>query len=322
MASGMLAPRLVPNDHPPLAALPVHHVTVGRARERMAVHVAGRIGAARLPLICLAGYQRNMTDFAEIATLFRRTMGEDWPVVLVDLKGRGRSSDRRDKSQYISTVDAGDVAQVAASLTIDRAVFLGQGYGGQVITALASEAPHLLAGSILIDAGPAGNPHGLVRLRNNLNELAGTRSAAGLKAMFRRILGTDYPELPDVVLDTLAARTHYHDGRGRVHALFDGHLVKMLDVFEHDDVLVPQWQLFGALAAVPLMMMRTALSDQLRPELYEEMMRRRPDADAYIIEAQGSPALLNRPDDVGPIIEFFRKVVAGKIRPGAVHAPA
>ena len=45
------------------------------------------------------------------------------------------------------------------------------------------------------------------------------------------------------MLDVLAARTHYLDARGRVRGLFDPHLVKLLEPFEHDDILVPQWPL-------------------------------------------------------------------------------
>jgi len=71
---------------------------------------------------------------------------------------------------------------------------------------------------------------------------------------------------------------------------------------------VAQWQLFDALGSAPLMMMRTQLTQQLRRETFEEMMRRRRDAEAYVIENQGSPALLDTTDDVEPILDFVRKV--------------
>jgi hypothetical protein len=152
------------------------------------------------------------------------------------------------------------------------------------------------------------DPRGLVRLRNNLRDLEGTRSEAGLRSMFRRMLQADYPSLHEGLLDLLAGRTHYFDSKARLQALFDPHLLTMLDAFEHDDVLVAQWPLFQSLSNLPLMMMRTQLTEQLRRETFEEMMRRRRDADGYIIEGQGSPALLNTPDDVEPIAEFARKL--------------
>lgn len=313
----MFGKRVVPPDHPAFASLPVRHVTVGDARERIAVHLAGGSLYGRTPVVCVPGYQRNMSDFAELAGLFHRMMGEDWPVVLVDLKGRGRSSDRRDKSRYITTVDARDLTQVCAALCIEAAIFVGQGYGGQVLMALGAERPTLIAGTVLIDAGPVSDPRGLVRLRNNLKDLDGLRSAAGLRSMFRRMLGADYPGVPEALLDLLATRTHYLDKRSRVRPLFDPLLVKMLEAFEHDDVLTPQWPLFNALSHAPLMMMRTQLTDQLRRDVFEEMMRRRRDADGYIIEGQASPALLNSAEDVEPIADFVRRIVKRKARAAA-----
>jgi len=313
--------RVVPPDLPIFANLPVRRVTIGPAEESMAVHVAGRMAPGRTPIVCVPGYQRNMADYADFIGNFNRQFGDDWPIVLVDLKGRGRSSDRADKTLYVSTVDAHDLRQLCAALVIEQALFIGQGHGGQVLMALGAQQPTLIAATVLIDAGPMTDPRGLVRLRNNLRDLQGTRSEAGLRAMFRRMLQADYPGVHDRLLDALASRTHYFDGKGRLQALFDPHLLKMLDAFEHDDVLVAQWPLFGSLGKIPLMMMRTQLTEQLRRETFEEMMRRRRDADGYIIEGQGSPALLNTPDDVEPIAEFARKLFRKRARGRAAQEP-
>jgi pimeloyl-ACP methyl ester carboxylesterase len=318
----MFGKRVVPPEHPAFFPLPVREIAVDDGRERMAVHVAGQLRIGRVPVVCVPGYQRNMADFAEFAGLFHRLMGEDWPVVLVDLKGRGRSSDRIDRRRYVTTIDAHDLMQIAAALGIESAVFLGQGYGGQVVMALGAARPTLIAGTVLIDAGPVSDPRGLVRLRNNLKDLDGPRSAPGLRSMFRRMLGTDYPGLPEALLDVLATRTHYLDKRGRARPLFDAHLITMLEAFEHDDVLTAQWPLFNALSAAPMMMMRTQLTDQLRREVFEEMMKRRRDADGYIIEGQASPALLNSVEDVEPVADFVRQLVKRRARPAAERVSA
>ena len=252
---GLSPQRSVPEDYRAFANLPVTRYSVGPASEAIAVHVAGQLTGGRVPLLCIPGYQRNMSDFADFATQFRLRFGEDWPLVLVDLKGRGRSSDRADKSRYISTVDAAELIEVVAALAVDGVILVGQGYGGQVAMALAVDRPNLVAGAVLLDAGPVSDPRGLVRLRNNLKDLEG---------------------------------------------------------FEHDDVLVAQWPMYEALRDVPLLLMRTQLTEQLRRETFEEMMRRRPDAEGYILEGQGSPALLGTAEDVEPIAEFVRRVVKRK----------
>jgi len=302
-------PRSPPDDHRSFATLPVTRYTIGPADEQIAVHISGRPAIGRVPLVCVPGYQRNMADFADFANHFHRVYGDDWPIVMIDLKGRGRSSDRTDKSRYISTVDALEVIQVLAALAVDGGIFVGQGYGGQVVMALAAERPNLVTGAVLIDAGPVSDPRGLVRLRNNLRDLEGNRSEAGFRNMARRMLAPDYPAAPEGLLDVLAARTHFLDKRNRVRALFDPHLTGLLEAFEHDDILVPQWQLYDALASTPLLLLRTQLTEQMRRETFEEMLRRRRDAEGYVIEGSGSPALLNTPEDVGPIAEFVRKLV-------------
>ena len=90
-----MASRELPSDYPIFAALPVRMITVGRPDERLAVHVAGRLGAGRAPLLCIPGYTRNMSDFTAFVPLVQRQLGTDWPVLLVDLRGRGRADDRR-----------------------------------------------------------------------------------------------------------------------------------------------------------------------------------------------------------------------------------
>lgn len=307
----MAKARIVPADHKPFAALPVELITVGPAAERMAVHVDGQLLSGRVAIICVAGYQRNMTDYADFVRLLRQA-GERAPIVLVDLKGRGRSTDRLRHAGYISLNDAEDLAEIVRALAIERAIFVGQGHGGQVLMAMAARYPAMIAGSVLIDSGPVLDTRGLVRLRGTLNDLDGVRSAQGLKAMLRRMLTADYPGITESALDTLAQRTHYIDKHNRAVALFDKTLVRLLDAFDFDDVLVAQWPLFDALRHAPMLMMRTQLTQQLRRETFEEMMRRRRDSEAYVIEGQGSPALLDSAEDVQPIANFVRQVLGAK----------
>ena len=309
--------RTAPDDYSAFAALPVRRLTVGDRDTQLAVHLAGRLSSGRLPLICVAGYHRNMADFGAFASLLQKALGADWPVVLLDLRGRGRSSDRRRANAYGSPNDALDLIAVAQALGIEAAVFVGQGYGGQVVMALAAQRPKLIAGAALIDAGPVTTPPSLVRLRNNLNHIADLRGSTGLRATFRQMLSADYPGAARSKLDTLASRTHFIDGKQGAVPLFDPALLAQLQGFTHDDVLMPQWSLFGALHAAPLLFVRTQLTDQLSRDMLAEMQRRRPDAQSFAIDGEGSPALLDKIEDVQPIAEFVR----GIERPAAWPVP-
>jgi pimeloyl-ACP methyl ester carboxylesterase len=304
--------RTVPADHKALAALPVRMVTIGAAHEQMAVHIRGTLGPGRTPIVCIAGYNRNMVDWADLLRLAGQGLGDTTPFVLVDLKGRGRSTDRASGAGYSSLLDADDLIEVTRALAIERAIFIGQGYGGQVLMALAARRPSLMAGTVLIDAGPVSDSRGLVRLRVTLNELTGVRGEASLRPMLRRMAFADYPGMPETVLDAVSMRSHFVDRRGRLQPLFDPALIRLLEPFDLDDVLVAQWPLFDALSCAPLMMMRTQLTQQLRRETFEEMMKRRRDAEAFIIENQGSPALLDSSEDVEPITDFIRRIVGSR----------
>ncbi|KRA51452.1 hypothetical protein ASD80_14775 [Devosia sp. Root635] len=255
-------------------------------------------------MVCIPGYQRNMSDFTAFAAYFRRVGGGDWPVVLLDLPGRGRADDRKKAGDYGSQVDAADLASVMAALGISRAIILGQGHGGQVAMTLAARHPLLIAGTVLLDSGPVTDSRGIVRLRSNLAHVEALRGAKVVTAGFRRILGGDYPGLPDDRLDALMGRSHFLDRRGRARPLYDTRLIEALASINFDDVLTAQWPMFDALTCAPLMLLRTQLTDQLRRETFDEMTRRRPDAVALTIAGQGSPALFDQREEIEAVAEF------------------
>jgi pimeloyl-ACP methyl ester carboxylesterase len=294
MKSLFVRKRKVPDAHPAFTGLPVTLITTSDARTRAAVHLRGNFDQRRMPLICLAGYTRNMSDFSAFADQFQHLGTGDWPMVLVDLPGRGRADDRPKSAPYSSLTDAGDLADLMAALGIGRAILMGQGHGGQVIMALAAQHPLLVGGSILLDSGPVTDSRGIMRLRNNLSHIDSLRGSKAVNQGFRRILGGDYPGHASEELDALALRSFWFDKRGRPHALFDRRLIEQIKDISFDDVLVPQWPLYDALTCARLMLLRTQLTDQVRRETFEEMVRRRPDAEAVTISGQGSPALLDQ----------------------------
>ncbi|UYN99936.1 MAG: alpha/beta fold hydrolase [Devosia sp.] len=304
--------RQVPADHPAFAGLPVQMITLSDGATRAAVHVRGKLGRGRMPVVCLAGYHRNMSDFTDFATAFQRLSGGDWPLVLIDLPGRGRGDDRPAGTAYGSLSDARDTADILAALGTGPIVLVGQGHGGQVAMALAAAHPLLIGGTVLLDAGPVTDSRGLVRLRNNLAHVESLRGSKAVTAGFRRILGADYPGHSDEALDELAHRSHWFDKRNRPRPLFDRRLIEAISGFRFDDVLVPQWRLFDALSCAPLMLMRTQLTDQVRRETFDEMVRRRPDATALTLSGQGSPALFDQQDEIEAVAGFVFAVNADR----------
>ena len=210
---------------------------------QLAVHIAGQLASERLPVVCLAGYHRNMADFTELAALLPDFAGGHWPVVLIDLRGRGRSPDRARADAYGTVADAEDVSEVTRALGLEAAIFLGEGHGGQVIMALAAQRPTLVGGAVLVNSGPVTVAQSLVRLRGNLESIAALKGKAGITTMLRRMLAAEYPGATPEVLDRLAGRTHYIDSGGRPWPLFDAALLSRFADLGFDDRLAPQWPL-------------------------------------------------------------------------------
>ena len=65
----MPGPRDIDSAVPAFAALPATRITLGEGREWAAVHLVGRLATHRVPVICVAGYTRNMTDYAQFVPL-------------------------------------------------------------------------------------------------------------------------------------------------------------------------------------------------------------------------------------------------------------
>lgn len=286
-------------------------VTVGAARRRLAVRLDGSLeDPKKIPVVCLAGLVRNSSDFAALVGHLHDMVEPDWPVVRIDLIGRGQSAREERGTAYETGRDVADVLSVLWSLGIGRATWVGENHGGQVIELMAVTHPGAIAGAALIDAGPVIDVRGLVRLRTNLEYLGEIRGEAAFLDAARHILAPVYPLLSHSALDRLALRTHRVGRRGRIEPRFDPRIVRALAEFENTDVLATQWQIFDALGHAPLMIMRTELSDLLRADVFDKMARRRPGAVRIDIPNEGSPALLDGPSETGSLAGFVSVVSA------------
>lgn len=306
-------------DYPPFAALPVKMVTASDPRRKLAVSVSGRFTVDQPPLVCISGFTRNMTDFTDFIMHYRTIASVDWPIVLVDLAGRGRSTARARAQEYSTIADAHDLSAIARALGISKCIFVGQGHGGQVVMSLGAQHPNLIAGAVLINAGPTTEPRGLVRLRSNLGHMDSLKGEAQIRTITRQVLKSDYPGLSTEALDRLADRSHFIDKKGRARSLFDPALISFLDRFELDDEFEPQWSLFNTLTNVPLMLVRTHLSDRLGASTFSEMIRRHPNAVVENYVGEGSPALLNDEGEVSAIADFVMQLIHGPKKRGRVR---
>lgn len=290
------------------SCLPVRQIIGANGARSLAIHVSGMLDDKRLPLICIADYCRNMLDFKGFIGQFHRHSEIDWPIVLIDLPGHGRSKNRQNPSRYTTLNDAHDIAAIVGALGLEKAVFLGQGYGGQVIMALASQHCHLIAGAVLIDATPIINAPGLVRMRDNMLMMLSMRNQKQFLAIGHQVFGRSHPGATPAELDEIIERTFSWIKSSRAIPRFDIELLKRLEHIQSEDVFEPQWPMFNMLVHAPLLLMRTQLTDQLRRATFDQMASLRSDSVQLAIPGQGSPALLTGTDEVGTIVDFVAHV--------------
>lgn len=304
------------DQHTAFKNLPLQGIGLRAPEHRIAVHTRGQFDGSRLPLVCVPGYFRNMSDFEALAKILDTEQFGHWPVVLIDMLGRGRSSHRKDMSDYSTVTESHDILDVLNALNIHKAVFLGQGHGGQVALSMGLAHTARLGGIILLDSSPVLDTPSLVRTRDNYLLLAKSKRKREFELLAHEVMNRTYPGLATDQIEAAVARTHRFHKR-RVRPLFDVALLKRLAKLQFDDTFLPQWQFFEGITEVPMALVRSQLTDQVQRSTFDRMQEIRPDAIIHTIANQGSPALLNQLDEAN-VIANFCKTCSRAARPQAI----
>lgn len=266
--------------------------------------VIGPDDSTALPVLCLPGLTRTADDFDDIARAVATSPAAPRKVVSVDYRGRGLSDYDADPAKYAVPVELGDVLAIAASLGISRAILLGTSRGGLISMAMAAAQPKLLAGVILNDIGPALEIGGLMKIKGYIADppprQTWDEAARGLKELF----GTVFPSLTDDEWMAWARRAFREKARGGLERTYDLKLSHTLDGLDPANPLPQVWELFDAMAGVPLMLIHGALSDLLSRQGVQDMIARRPDIDLVTVPDQGHAPLLADKPTIDRIVAF------------------
>ena len=274
--------------------------------------VIGPDNSALLPVLCLPGLTRTTDDFDDIARAIASSPTAPRKVVSIDYRGRGLSDYDPDPAKYAVPVELGDVLTIAASLGITRAILLGTSRGGLISMALAATQPQLLAGVILNDIGPALEIGGLMKIkgyianpppRNTWDE-----AARGLKELFAGV----FPSLTDADWMAWARRAFREKAGGGLERTYDLKLSHTLDGLDPANPLPQAWELFDAMAGVPLMLIHGGLSDLLSVQGVQDMVARRPDLELVTVADQGHAPLLADKPTMDRIVAFCARCDGAK----------
>ena len=270
---------------------------------RLHVRAWGPRLAALLPVVCLPGLARTVTDFETLASALASGANGPRSVLALDLRGRGRSDYDRNPKNYNVQVELADVLAVLTALAVDQAVFIGTSRGGILTMLLAVARPTALAGCVLNDVGPVIETKGLMRIKSYVGKLPQVASLHEAADVLRRLLAAQFPKLSDDDWVAFARRTFKDDG-GRIVPDYDVRLGKTLAQIDPTRPVPALWKEFNALARVPLLVIRGGNSDILSRATVAAMQTRHPAMEAVEVADQGHAPLLSDPALIARIAAF------------------
>ena len=249
-----------------------------------------------LPLLCLAGLTRTMADFDYLAPHLPPLR-----LIRMDYRGRG-GSDWTGPDTYSIEQEGRDALALLDHLGIAKAAILGNSRGGLIGMVLAAVAPDRVLGLCLNDIGPEIDRAGLSRIVDYVGRNLSATTGAGFADQLSRSPGfTNIPlsrwreEATRLSLETQDGLTITYDPalREPVLAAFNSPPVDL-------------WPLFGALAGLPLALIRGANSDLLAPGTAAKMRVLRPDMAFAEVPDRAHIPFLDEPEAVALIRKFLK----------------
>jgi pimeloyl-ACP methyl ester carboxylesterase len=254
----------------------------------------------RLPVMCLPGLTRNSRDFEALALWLQRGGRR---VLTPDLRGRGRSQHDPNWSNYHPGTYLGDLERLQAAASAERVIVVGTSLGGILAMLIAATRPAAIAGAVLNDVGPEIAPEGLQRIAQYVGRHAPVGSWEDAIAQAQSTYGLALPDLTPADWQALARRSYIEvDGVPRLDMdPMIGEAVRAAPAGAAPDL----WPVYAALAPLPALALRGALSDVLSEATFERMAREKPDLRRLSVARRGHPPLLDEPECLAAIDDFL-----------------
>ncbi|MEM8957885.1 MAG: alpha/beta hydrolase [Pseudomonadota bacterium] len=253
-----------------------------------------------IPVICLAGLTRNMTDFDFV----RPYLLDRCRVIRMDYRGRGRSDFDSNYQNYNVLREAQDVIGLMDHLGLEQAAILGTSRGGIISMILAGSHKERLLGVCLNDIGPLIEPEGLAYI---FGYLGVTPKYQTYEEAADGMIEANAKRFPGVSRDRWRAHAE-HLWREKPDGLalrYDKLLRRILMEQSASDTMPDMWLLFEALKGVPIALIHGANSDLLSQETAAEMQRRRPDMPYARVADRGHVPFLDEPEALNLISQFL-----------------
>ena len=261
-------------------------------------------------MLCIPGLTRNARDFDFIAGHIAATRR----VLVADLRGRGRSAYDPDPRNYSVPVETGDMFALLDAMAIPRVVVLGTSRGGVIAMTMAAAAPGRLAGAILNDMGAELEAKGLERIYAVLGSPASFAGWDEAAEALKRANRSLFPNVSDARWLEFAHALHREEGARIVRDYdpnFPAAILEARGTNPRDAKTgaADLWRWFGALAAIPVLVLRGENSELLSAETVAAMAKAKPDLMAVTVKDRGHVPFLDEPEAVAAIDAFLEGIV-------------
>jgi pimeloyl-ACP methyl ester carboxylesterase len=234
------------------------------------------------PILCLPGLVRTCEDFDAVVPSFL----DGRRVVSLDYAGRGGSGRSPNIMRYAPEACLRDVLDVCSALHLRHVTVVGTSFGGLLGMGLAAARPAMVSGVVLNDVGPEIGPDGADFVRGFVGLDPALESLDACVTFLKE-------QLPPLSLSSdedwrmMAALTYAPGADGRFHPVWDTAIARLLARPPPD-----LWPLFGALAHVPVLLLRGEVSTLLLPNTVAAMRARRPDMTVVTVPGVGHAPIL------------------------------
>jgi pimeloyl-ACP methyl ester carboxylesterase len=268
----------------------LHRIPVEGELSVEVVEAAGG-GDEKRPVLCLHGLTRNHRDFE---CLFPLLTGRGHRVFAANMRGRAGSSHDPNPENYAVPTYAHDVRLVLDHFGLDRVILIGTSMGGLISMMFANTEPDRIAAIIMNDIGPVIEQSGLDRIAGYVGGDRAVSTWAQAADIAQAINGDAFP---------LEAnnRSFWIDFAQRLFAERGDEIVLDYDPaisanVKAGNVAPPaMWELYEAVKAYPLLLVRGALSDLLSSATAQRMIAEHPHATLVQVPDIGHAPLLDEP---------------------------
>lgn len=251
----------------------------------------GPAAADKLPVLCLHGLTRNARDFAALAESLAATRR----VIVPEMRGRGMSDYAPDSDTYSPATYVDDVELLLAEQGITRFAVIGTSMGGLMTMLMAARKPGRMSAVVMNDIGPEVDADGVKRISGYVGQ---GRSYPTWVHAARGLGEAHGAAFPDYDLDQwleMAKRTMVVSQAGRI--VFDYDMAIAEPFAKPGNAAPPNlWLAYEALAGVPMLLVRGALSDLLSPETVRQMGVRNPAMTTITVPRVGHAPTLDEPE--------------------------